>query len=209
MSLLIVLSGPGGAGKTSLAMELMRREHGVGYTRSVTTREPRIGPLKEEHYEYVSDEKFKQLLDEDAFVQWIHPPGLEYFGTLRKPIDDAIADGRDLVFDYVPEGLLNLRRAYPDNVVGIFVMAPSLEKMKQRLLARGTEGADEAETRCEMALRDFDVIDLHDYVVINDDFETAYLEIRAIRRAEHLRVRRSSQADRFRAVARKTLLRLY
>ena len=88
-------------------------------------------------------------------------------------------------------------------------MAQSLDRMKERLLARGTDGLAEVQIRYDMALKDFDVIDLHDYVVINDDFEAACAEIQAIRTAEHKRVRRSPDARRLRALATKSLLRLY
>lgn len=209
MGLLIVLSGPGGVGKTTLAGEIVARDANVGYVKSVTTREPRAGPFKEEQYEYVDDAEFRRLIDDDAFVQWINPPGLEFFGTPRRPIDDALADGRDIVFDYVPEGLINLRRSYPRETVGIFVMAPSVEIMRQRLLARGTDGADEADIRTAMAYRDFGVIDLHDYFLVNDDLEASIATVQAIIAAERLRVARSADAERFRGVAKWPLMRLY
>jgi guanylate kinase len=204
--LLLVLSGPGGVGKTSLVMEWCRRDSSLRYTTSVTTRSPR---LKAEQYEHVDENEFAALVAKGEFIQWINPPGLEFYGTRRAPIDESLAEGADMVFDYCPEGYLNLRRAYPNDVVGIFVMAPSIETMRERLEQRGTEADGEVDVRVEMARKDFAFINSHDHVVINDDFETTMTTIEAIRRAEHHRVGRSVDVERFAALASPALLRYY
>lgn len=204
--LLLVLSGPGGVGKTSLVMEWRRRDSSLRYTTSVTTRSPR---LKAEQYEHVDEDEFVALVAKGEFVQWINPPELEFYGTRRAPIDESLAEGADMVFDYCPEGYLNLRRAYPDDVVGIFVMAPSVETMRDRLERRGTEADGEVDVRVEMARKDFAFINLHDYLVVNDDFETTMATLEAIRQAERRRVRRSMDVERFAALASPALLRYY
>lgn len=204
--LLLVLSGPGGVGKTSLVMEWRRRDPSLRYTTSVTTRSPR---QKAEQYEHVDEDEFAALVAKGEFVQWINPPALEFYGTRRAPIDQSVADGADMVFDYCPEGYLNLRRAYPDNVIGIFVMAPSIETMRDRLEQRGTEADGEADVRVEMALKDFAFIDAHDYFVVNDDFETTMATLEAIRQAERHCVRRSIDRERFAALGSPALLRYY
>ncbi len=181
---LFVVAGPGGVGKTSLVEAWRRAEPDLGYTTSVTTREPRE---KLENYEHVSRQSFRAMIERGDFVQWINPYG-EYFGTLHAPIREAIAQGRDMVFDYVPEGFLNLRRYYPASTVGIFVMAPDMATMRRRLENRGTEFAAEVDIRYEMARQDFDFIGQHDYIVINDDFDEALARLRAIRAAERARV---------------------
>ena len=156
-----------------------------------------------------SEDEFVALVARGEFIQWINPPGLEFYGTRRAPIDESLAEGADMVFDYCPEGYLNLRRAYPDDVVGIFVMAPSIETMRERLEQRGTEADGEVDVRVEMARKDFAFINSHDYVVINDDFETTMATIEAIRRTEQHRVRRSMDVERFAALASPALLRYY
>lgn len=204
--LLLVLSGPGGVGKTSLVQEWRRRDPSLRYTTSVTTREPRA---KAEQYEHIGEEEFDALVADGEFVQWINPPGLEYYGTRRAPIDECLAEGADMVFDYCPEGYLNLRRAYPDNVVGIFVMAPTVEAMRDRLEQRGTEADGEVEVRAAMAHQDFCFIDWHDYFVVNDDFVQTMAALEAIRRAERMRPCRSAAAAGFTALAHPALLRYY
>jgi guanylate kinase len=147
------------------------------------------------------------MIERGEFVQWINPY-VEYFGTLHAPIRDAIAAGHDMVFDYVPEGFLNLRRYYPGATVGIFVMAPDMATMRRRLEGRGTEFAAEVEIRYEMARQDFDFIEEHDYLVLNDDFDEALGRLRAIRAAERARVSRLTELP-FQDQRRATLVRYY
>ncbi|MGW0580444.1 guanylate kinase [Streptomyces sp. NPDC002920] len=206
--ILMVLSGPSGIGKTSLAKSMREADPTLGYTYSVTTREPRKGT--EEHYDFVSREKFLKMVDDGEFIQWIHPSFDEYYGTLRAPVDEALTQGQDLVFDYVPEGYLNLRRYYPHNTVGVFVMAPTVAEMKRRLAGRGTEEDAELTQRQEMAMRDFEFVGEHDYHVLNDDFDETLATLQAIRRAEKARLsRQPGVLEAYRRRAKPTLLRYY
>jgi guanylate kinase len=208
--LLFVVSGPCGSGKTSVALTLLRDDPALGYTRSVTTKTPRDGRKSEEHYDYVSREEFLAMVERDEFVQWIHPSYDEYYGTRRAPVEEAIRTGRDLVFDYCPEGYLNLRRFFPEHVVGIFLMAPDLETLRRRLFERGTESEEELELRYRMALQDFGFVDQHDYHVVNESLEETVATVRAIMRAEKARLsRRPDVVEAYRRHARKSLLRYY
>jgi guanylate kinase len=113
-----------------------------------------------------------------------------------------------MVFDYVPEGFLNLRRYYPEATVGIFVMAPDMGTMRRRLEGRGTEFAAEVENRYEMARQDFDYIGEHDYIDINDDFGESLARLQAIRAAERARVSRLTGLP-FQEHRQPTLVRYY
>ncbi|WP_158575978.1 guanylate kinase [Streptomyces corynorhini] len=205
---LYVLSGPSGTGKTSLAMAMLESDPDIGYTRSVTTRPPRSAT--EQHYDYVDRDTFLTMIDEGRFAQWIHPSYDEYYGTLRAPVEEALEKGRDLVFDYSPEGYLNLRRLYPDHTVGIFVMAPSVAAMRERLAGRGSESSEELVLRRRMAERDFDFVEQHDYHVVNDNFDHALRQLQAIRAAEKARMSRQRSLLRtYTLNKRPTLLRYY
>jgi guanylate kinase len=207
-SCLFVLSGPCGTGKTSLAMSWREMVPDLGYTNSVTTRKPRSAA--ENHYDYIPRDEFIELVESGEFIQWIHPSYDEYYGTRRAPVEKAIAEGRDLVFDYCPEGMLNLKRAFPDNVVTIFIMTPCVEEMQKRLAGRGTEDTGEQALRYQMALRDFNFVDMHDYHIINDDFNETLLQLQAIRRAEKSRfIRQPGLKKEYGRHARPTLLRYY
>jgi guanylate kinase len=208
-SILFVVSGAGGCGKTSLVMQWMKDNPELAYARSVTTRRPRDPNKIEEQYDYVSNEEFKQLITADAFVQWIHPYHDEYYGTPHAPIIKAIEASQDMVFDYCPEGYLNLKRFYPQHVVGIFLMAPSLQIMRSRLAGRGTETSEDVDIRYNMALQDFNFIDQHDYHLINDDFAETLATLKAIRQSEHAKTHRILEGLPYKHLAKKTLLRYY
>ncbi|MEU4212952.1 hypothetical protein AB0F13_23650 [Streptomyces sp. NPDC026206] len=184
---LFVLSGPSGTGKTSLARAMAEADPTLVITRSVTTRRPRPG-AGEEHYDHVTRDEFLKMAGNGEFAQWIRPSSDEYYGTLRAPLDEALGRGQDLLLDYCPEGYLNLRRFFPAQTVGVFIMAPSVEMMDRRLAGRGSENEEERELRHTMALRDFSFVAEHDYHVVNDDFEETLGTLLAIRRAEKARL---------------------
>ncbi|TVZ84923.1 guanylate kinase [Streptomyces sp. BK340] len=207
--LLFVLSGPSGTGKTSLAQALVEADPALGHARSVTTRKPRPG-WGEEHFDHVSRDEFLWMVADGEFAHWFHPSYDEYCGTLRTPLERALSAGRDLVFDYCPEGYLNLKRCFPGQTVGVFVMAPSVELMDQRLAGRGSENTEERELRHARALRDFNFVDQHDYHVVNDEFGHTLETLRAIRRAEKARLcRQQPVLDAYARYAEPTMLRYH
>ncbi|MFE2886888.1 guanylate kinase [Streptomyces graminifolii] len=206
---LLVLSGPSGTGKTTLARALLDADPDLVQVPSVTTRAARRTG-ESTVYEFVSEADFRRMADQGRFAQWIHPTTGVYYGTPREPLDAALAAGRDVVLDYSPEGYLNLRRRYPAHTVGVFVMAPSVREMARRLAARGTEDERQLAFRSAMAARDFDFVDQHDYHVINDDLTETREILLSIRRAERARIAR--QQGLLEAYARRsspTLLRYY
>lgn len=187
-----VLSGPGGTGKTSLIREWRKREPDLGYVANVTTRKPRDPARVPEQgiFIHVSPIEFRHLVEKNHFAQWVNPSPGKYYGTPRAPLDDAIQNGRDLVFDYTPQLYLNLRRRYRTHVVGIFVGPPDLKELRRRLELRGSEAGDELEIKYQMALQDFDFVDEHEYHLINDDFEDSVRRLQAIRVAETTKLSR-------------------
>lgn len=204
--MLYVLSGPSGAGKTSLALKWHQLNKDIGYTHSITTRKARV---TEEQYVYISKEEFKKKIENDEFIQWVHPAYDEYYGTLKKPIEEAIAEGRDMVFDYCPEGYLNLKRLYPENIVGIFVMAPSFSELEKRLTGRGTETDEELIIRHDMAMKDLNFVDQHKYHLTNENLEDSLNVLDSIRQAEKYSLNNQNVLELYNAKAKKALIRYY
>jgi guanylate kinase len=176
----------------------------------VTSRIPPSGTENKDNYDTVTRDDFRALIGTGALAEWLNPFDGDFYGTLREPVEQLIADGVDAVFDYSPEGYLHLRQNYPDRVVGIFVMAPDLETMTARLLGRATETSEELKMRYQMALRDFNFVDLHDYQLVNDELDHGVSTLRAIRAAEHASVRRNPDVvRRYAGWAKPARLRYY
>jgi guanylate kinase len=211
-SLFFVVSGPGGTGKSTLIREWRKCEPSLQYVPNVTTRKPRPASQIDETglYSFATVDQFRRMVEADEFVQWVNPSAGKYYGTPRAPVEVAIQNGVDLVFDFTPQLFLNFRQAYRDRIVSIFLGPPSLEELRSRLEARATETGQELEIKFMMGLQDIGYVDEHDYYVVNDDPQVALAELRAIRAAEHAKMARAPHvAENYRRQAHRTMLVYY
>lgn len=192
-SLFYVLSGPGGTGKSTLIQRWRQADPTLGYVKNYTTRarrapDPKSGIDDTDWYEFVDVIQFRKLVEEDFFVQWSHAAKGYLSGTPLPPLRDAIAEGRDLVFDYTPQLYLNLRRMFPENTVGILTVPPSLKILAERLRVRGSELDQRFRMKFEMGRQDLAYHREHDYIVTNDDLDESLELLKGIRLAEKARL---------------------
>ncbi|WP_218022418.1 guanylate kinase [Nocardia amamiensis] len=195
-SVFLVLSGPGGTGKSTLITMWRKADPDIGYVKNITTRgrrapDPVSGVDDEDFFEFVSRRRFREMVEAGEFAQWVNPQPGYYSGTPRQPLLDAIAAGADLLFDYTPQLYLNLRRAFPEQVVGVFVAPPSLGTLRDRLIARSSEAGDKLQLKFNMGVQDLSYVDLHDYHVTNHDLDETLVTLRKILTAEKHRLARN------------------
>lgn len=196
-SVFLVLSGPGGTGKSSLIRMWRDADPDIGYVKNVTTRarrapDPTSGVDDEDFFDFVTREEFRRLVEDGQLAQWVNPQEGYYSGTPLAPLLAAAAEGRDLVFDYTPQLFLNLRRAFPEEVVGVFVAPPSMEVLRERLSGRGSEDGAELQLKFTMGAQDMTYVDMHEYHVTNTDLPSTLDALQSILRAEKSRLRRSA-----------------
>ena len=186
--LAFVVSGPSGAGKNSVINRAMEGIASLTYSVSYTTRPRRGHEVDGVDYRFVTQQEFARRIECGDFVEHVTYLG-DLYGTSRSQIDDAVARGLDVVLNIDVEGARLVRRTGLGGhaVVYVFLVPSSLARLEERLRARGTESDPEIAARLKAATREMQAIDLFDYLVINDDLETAVAELRAIITAERLR----------------------
>jgi guanylate kinase len=175
---LVVISAPSGAGKTTLCERLMRDKTALQLSTSTTTRGIRPGETNGVHYHFVDHAQFQQKIDRGDFVEWAEVHGNRY-GTDRQVIDQALAIGKHVVFAIDVQGAMNLRKAYGNRTLLIFIEPPSLEILEERLRNR-REAAQSIETRLRNAYDELKWSRKFDYQIVNDDLERAYRQLREI-----------------------------
>lgn len=183
---LVVLSGPSGTGKGTVCGVV--RNHlgdGVRYSISATTRKPRTGEEHGREYFFFSKEEFEALRDQNGFLEWAQVYD-NYYGTPRAFVEEVLASGKDCILEIDPQGALQVRKA-TDEAVLVFIAPPSLEELRNRLTGRGTESAEEVEKRLSCAESELAYRDKYDYIIVNDDVETAAAKMEAILLAEKCR----------------------
>ncbi len=189
-SLVLVVSGPGGAGKTTLCEKLSAMSGGrLALSISCTTRAPRGSEVDGRHYFFVSREEFERGIAAGNFAEHAEVAG-NYYGTPRPFIEQQLAAGHDVLLDIDVQGGDSVRRMYGARVVSVFVLPPSRRILEERLRGRGTDSAERVRARMELAEREIVRAGDYDYLVINGRQEEAIAEIDAIRRAEHARLTR-------------------
>lgn len=186
--LLIVLSGPSGAGKGTLCQELLRQMPQVKYSVSATTRQPRPGEVDGLHYYFRSREEFQTMIEEDQLLEWAEFCG-NYYGTPQFAVEQAIQAGNDVILEIEIQGALQVKKRFPQGVF-IFVVPPSMDELSQRIHKRGTESEEVIQKRLKTAARELEYVSEYDYVVVNDEIPLAVDKLKGILLAEKCRVKR-------------------
>ena len=168
----LVLAAPSGAGKSTIARALRAREAGLVNSISVTTRAPRPGEQEGVDYFFRTADQFAAMAAAGEFVEWATVFDRSY-GTPRALVEQALAAGHDMIFDIDWQGYQQLRAAMPDDVVGLFILPPSLDELRRRLQGRGTDDAEVIETRMTKALAEISHWREFDHVLVNDDLTDA------------------------------------
>lgn len=184
--LLLVLSSPSGAGKTTLSRRLLERDAGVVMSVSVTTRPSRPGEVEGRDYHFIDRHRFDDMAEAGELLEWAEVFGNGY-GTPRGPVDRWLAEGRDVLFDIDWQGTQQIHARMREDLVRIFILPPSAEELRQRLIRRAQDSASVVAKRMAEASTEISHWAEYDYVVINDDLETSDRAIQAILDAERLK----------------------
>jgi guanylate kinase len=190
---IFVISGPSGVGKSSIAERVLKEIEELNFSISTTTREPRNLEKDGVDYYFISEDKFKELIDEDAFLEYarVHK---NYYGTLRTEIEKSFKSGFDILLDIDVQGAKQLKDKIKEGVY-IFIIPPSIKELRERIFKREGSINNDYEMRLNVAIKELNHIDDYDYVVINDNLEDAKNSVKYIIFAE--RLRRSRNAFEF------------
>jgi guanylate kinase len=187
---LFVVSAPSGAGKTTLCRDVRERVPGLAYSISVTTRPPRPGEIDGTDFRFVSEAEFRARLERDEFAEWAIVHG-NFYGTQARPLEEALARGQDLLLDIDTQGAGQLRLRYPEAVL-VFIVAPSMAELEQRLRERRSDPQHEISRRLARAREEIALWRRYDYLIVNQDVKEAIEQLAAIIQAERCRVTRLS-----------------
>jgi len=199
--LMLVLSSPSGAGKSTIARKLLNMEAGVTLSISVTTRARRASEVNDVDYHFISGARFEEMRAGGELLEWALVHG-NYYGTPRAPVAAALTEGRDVLFDIDWQGTRQLKAAMGSDVVGVFILPPSMAELRSRLERRAEDARDVIDRRLANARTEITHWSEYDYVVVNRDLQESFDAVRAILDAERGRreqpARGNDAADRFR-----------
>ena len=187
--LLLVMSSPSGAGKTTLSRRLLATDPNIAMSVSVTTRAPRPGEVNGKDYHFITQDEFARLRDRGDLLEYAEVFG-NFYGTPKRPVMEALQAGRDVLFDIDWQGTQQLGAAMGEDLVRIFILPPSAEELRERLIGRAQDSASTVAKRMAKAADEISHWPEYDYVIVNEDLDRASAEIEAILRAERLRRRR-------------------
>ena len=194
--LMLVLSSPSGAGKTTLSRLVLEDDDGIELSISVTTRKQRPGEIDGRHYHFIDRMHFEAMVAKGELLEWAEVFD-NCYGTPRAPVDAALAAGRDVLFDVDWQGTQQLREKAPKDLVSVFVLPPSISELERRLHRRAQDSAEVIRTRMAEAADEMSHWSEYDYVIVNLDVDHALAEVRAILAAERLKRERQTGLSAF------------
>ena len=202
--LLMVLSSPSGAGKTTLARRLIEADAGIAMSVSVTTRPPRPGETDGRDYHFIDDKRFVRMREGDELLEWARVFD-NFYGTPRAPVEAAIKSGRDILFDIDWQGAQQLSEKMKHDVVRVFILPPSVTALERRLQTRAQDSAEVVRRRMEAASAEISHWPEYDYVIVNADIDGSLAGLKAILTAERLKRERLDGLGAFVREMQKTL----
>ena len=184
--LMFVLSSPSGAGKTTIARRLLAEDAGLELSVSATTRQRRPGEVEGKDYQFVTTSDFQTMINDRALMEYAKVFG-SYYGTPSGPVLDALAEGRDMLFDIDWQGTQQLADTSQEDLVSVFILPPSTRDLEKRLLSRAQDSADVVAARMSKAADEISHYREYDYILVNRDIDVAVAQVKAILQAERLR----------------------
>lgn len=184
--LMLVLSSPSGAGKTTISRDLLEREPDLSMSVSVTTRAKRPGETPGVDYHFIDPTEFNLRVNKRELLEYAKVFG-HYYGTPRQPVEEALAAGRDVLFDIDWQGTQQLAENAPEDLVSVFVLPPSTRELERRLKSRAQDSAEVVSQRMAQAANELSHWAEYDYVIVNNDIAASVRQVQAILQAERLR----------------------
>jgi guanylate kinase len=194
--LLLILSSPSGAGKSTLTENLVRQDPSIKLSISVTTRPKRTSEIDGVHYRFISADEFAEMRQRGDLLESAEVHG-NFYGTPRKPVEQALARGEDMMFDIDWQGTRQICEKMRSDVVSVFVLPPSMAELKARLERRAEDSPEVIERRLRNAREEIAQWGSYDYVLVNDDLQLTFADLKAILGAERMRRERQVGLDRF------------
>lgn len=184
--IMLIVSSPSGAGKTTLTRNLLEKEENVSLSISVTTRARRSSEIDGIHYKFLTRRQFELMRDGGELLEWaeVHD---NFYGTPREPVETALAEGRDVLFDIDWQGTQQLYASMRSDVVSVFVLPPTAEELKLRLERRAEDNPDIITRRLKNAAEEIPHWEEYDYVLVNRDLDKSFMRLRGILTAERLK----------------------
>lgn len=183
---LFVISGPSGAGKGTICKEVFHENKNIKMSVSMTTRSPRDGEIDGVHYYFAEHDEFKELIEQDGFMEYANVYG-NFYGTPKKYVLDWLERGVDVVLEIDIQGALQIKKNYPEGVF-IFILPPSIKELRNRIEGRGSETEESMARRLGNAIKEISCIDQYDYRVVNDELHDAVNCVKAIIMAEQCKL---------------------
>jgi guanylate kinase len=184
--MLLVISAPSGCGKSTMAHELLTTDPDVHRSVSATTRKPRGAEVDGVDYHFISHDRFKEMIEQGELLEWTQVYE-NYYGTPKKPVDEALAEGKDVLFAIDNHGARQIGEISRKDLVSVFILPPSMEELERRLVSRGLDSAESVRVRMNTLELEIEYYRDYDYVIINRDLEDSMLKLRTILGAERMK----------------------